>query len=72
MNRGHTNERIHTNFANSGRIAGIGISYDRYDDESGCPEYDYKRGRVKFPSDNLNPEERNSLNGPVIIVKKGN
>lgn len=35
MCRGHVNEKLHTTFRNSGRVAGTGILYDRYDDESG-------------------------------------
>ena len=34
--RKHCNEYMKSGLANSGRIAGSGISYDRYDDESGC------------------------------------
>ena len=30
----HINERLHTGLAQSGRAAGMGISYDRYGDEN--------------------------------------
>jgi len=30
----HSNERLRTSFANSGRMAGIGTLYDNYGDES--------------------------------------
>ena len=32
---------LRTTFANSGRFAGSGILYDRYDDESGGENYNY-------------------------------
>ena len=32
MPRSHINERLHTSLANTGRAAGMGISYDRYDE----------------------------------------
>ena len=67
--RTHINERLRTEFANSGRAAGIGISYDRYDEESGGPCYNHATGRVRMPSDSLTPEERGSLNGEVKIIQ---
>lgn len=33
-NRGHVHERMKTAFSNSSRIAGTGITYDNYDEES--------------------------------------
>lgn len=69
--RQHINERLHTGLANSGRAAGMGISYDRYDDESGGRTYSPHRTLVTFPSDRLTPEQRNALNGEVRIIKKG-
>lgn len=33
-NRGHAHERLKTNLANSGRISGMGISYDNYSENS--------------------------------------
>ena len=64
------NESLHTEFANSGRAAGMGISEDRYDDESYGPEYCHETGPVRFPSDSLTPEEWAAMNGPVITVKE--
>ena len=66
MPRGHINERLHTTLANSGRAAGTGISYDKYDDESGYRPGPYDRGRVSLPHDGKKTDE---LNGPVIVVK---
>ena len=40
MCRGHVNEKLHTTFRNSGRVAGTGILSDRYDEESGNPDYE--------------------------------
>ena len=67
--RSHVNERLHTVFANSGRVAGVGISYDRYDEESGYRPQPKFCGAVKFPSDELTLEEKNALNGPVITYR---
>ena len=68
MPRGHINEHLHTTLANSGRAAGAGISYDKYDDESGHRPGPRDTGRVRFPSDGVNHDE---LNGPVIVVRTG-
>ena len=56
---------INTNFRNSGRVAGYGIIHDDYSEESGNKDYE-KHDRVRFPNDNISPEE---LNGPVICFK---
>ena len=69
MYRGHSNEKLHTTFRNSGRIAGTGILYDRYDEESGNPDYEKQHSLVRFPSDSLTEEELLALNGPVICKK---
>ena len=61
------NERLHTELANSGRAAGMGILYDRYDEESGYRPRPADRGPVRFPSDGINPE---TLNGEVRIYKE--
>ena len=66
MPRGHINEHLHTTLANSGRAAGTGISYDKYDDESGYRPGPRDTGRIRFPSDGQKADE---LNGPVIVVK---
>ena len=68
MYRGHVNEQLHTTLANTGRVSGMGISYDRYDDESGCPRYDSHKP-VMLPSDYLTEDELKALNGPVISYK---
>jgi hypothetical protein len=67
--RTHINERLRTEFANSGRAAGIGTLYDDYGDESCRPCYNPATGRVRMPSDSLTPEERGSLNGSVKIIQ---
>ena len=59
---------LKTNLANSGRSAGIGISYDDYSDESG--NYSYGGSiYVRLPSDNLTPEEKAALSGEVKTYK---
>ena len=63
----HANERMRTSFANSGRIAGEGILYDDYSEESGHrpPVANTRRtAKVTFPLDPL--EQRD---GPVITYK---
>ena len=69
--RNHINECLHTEFANSGRAAGMGISSDRYDEESGNPDYDPHDTRVRLPHDGLTEDELAALSGEVR-VKKGN
>lgn len=69
MQRTHINERLHTEFANSGRAAGMGISYDRYDDESGNPDYDPHDTRVRLPHDGLTEDELAELSGAVRVTK---
>ena len=66
--RCHVNERLHTEFANSGRMAGIGISYDHYDEESGYRPKPIDRGFVRFPHDHCDPER---LSGEVRVIKRG-
>lgn len=67
--KSHIGERMRSSLANGGRAAGMGILYDKYDEESGCPKYSHGSIRVKFPSDSLTPEEAKSLNGEVITYK---
>ncbi len=69
--RGHINEHLHTTFANSGRAAGAGVLYDRYDEESGYRPQPINRGRVRFPSDSLTESELAKLNGEVRVYKEG-
>lgn len=56
-----------------GRIAGDGVVSDDYSEESGNKSYEKhireNHTKVRFPHDGLDPS---ALNGPVIIVKKGN
>lgn len=61
-------ERLKTGLANSGRAAGAGILYDRYDEESGYRPGPKQRGPIKFPHDGIPFEE---LNGPVKVYKEG-
>lgn len=68
--RGHINEHLHTTFANSGRAAGAGVLYDRYDEESGYRPQPINRGRVRFPSDSLSEAELAKLNGEVRVYKE--
>lgn len=71
MPRSHINERLHTELASTGRAAGMGIGYDKYDDEDGYRPGPVMRGVVRMPSDELTKEERAALNGPVRIVREG-
>lgn len=66
----HINEYLKTTFANSGRVAGAGISYDRYDDESGNPCFIRKDKYPRLPSDSLTRKEWEALNGDVITYKE--
>jgi hypothetical protein len=68
--RNHINECLHTEFANSGRAAGMGILYDRYDEESGNPDYDPHDSRVRLPSDGLTDKEIAALSGEVKVYKE--
>lgn len=52
-----------TSFASSGRSAGSGILYDRYDDESGRPIY-YSKTRPTLPEPKGEYEAR-TRPGPV-------
>ena len=65
-NRPHFNERLHTEFANSGRVAGMGIAYDKYNEEKDISTHAI---HVNLPSDYLTQEQRNALNGEVKIIK---
>ena len=65
----HINERLHTGLAQSGRAAGMGISYDRYDDESGNPDYDPHDTRVRLPHDGLTDDKLAALSGDVRVTK---
>ena len=66
--RGHANEHMKTSFAHSGRIAGIGILYDDYSEESYGGYYDFKC-RMRTVSESLTPDEVQALNSPVITYR---
>lgn len=67
----HANERMRTSFSNSGRIAGDGILYDDYSEESwgGGKSCDNLGAGVRLPHDGLNENELASLSGPVKTYK---
>jgi len=69
MRKRHINERLKTEFVNNGRAAGIGITYDKYDEESGYKPHPRNRGPMRLPYDSLTREERKALNGPVITYR---
>lgn len=60
---------MRTSFSNSGRIAGMGILEDKYDENSGGKRYGTGSIRVMLPSDNLSEEELSALNGEVRTYK---
>lgn len=62
------NKYMNTSFRNGNRKSGMGMLYDKYDDEE--REWSGRDGgvKVRLPSDKVAPE---SLNGEVIIVQKG-
>lgn len=68
--RGHANEHMKTTLRNGGRIAGIGILYDDYSEDSYGGYCNFSAGRVRTASDSMTPEERAELNGPVITYQK--
>lgn len=59
-----------TSFRDSGRKAGTGIAEDDYSETSGFSGWHRDRSyeRVRFPNDDVKPEE---LNGECVIVQKG-
>ena len=62
----HINEQLKSGLANSGRAAGMGMLYDRYDEESGLSAHGGSV-RVVTPSDFLTAEERKALSGDVVV-----
>ncbi len=66
----HINEFLKTGLANSGRAAGAGVLYDRYDEESGYRPHPRARGQIRLPSDYLTQEQLEALNGEVIVYKE--
>lgn len=65
----HINECMRTSLANSGRAAGMGILYDRYDEESGKPIHGSKNAYPVYTTDWLSEKERAQLSGPVTIKR---
>jgi hypothetical protein len=64
--RRHINEFMKTEFINRGRAAGMGILYDRYDEESSpeiCPMSSHTT-QVRFPHD-----EEEEIPGQVTTYK---
>ena len=68
--RGHANEHMKTSLRNGGRIAGMGVLYDDYSEESYGGYHNSGAGIVRTASDFLTPEERAELNGPIITYQK--
>ncbi len=63
----HVNSFLRSGLANSGRVAGTGVAYDDYSEQS-FPDFTKGSGvRVRFPK--RDEEEMASLNGPVITYK---
>lgn len=62
-------QMYNTQFANSGRIAGSGVLYDDYGEDS-YKGYSYERYEyeVRFPNDGKRPEE---LNGEPVVICYG-
>ena len=62
MRKRHVNEYIHTSFADSGRIAGMGINEDNYGHDAAERKYHHKPGFIHEDVGN---------NGEVITYCKG-
>lgn len=59
-----------TGFRGQGsRVAGCGMHYDDYSEESGKRHVCHRIDRVRFPNDRVEPED---LNGECIIIQAGN
>ena len=58
---------FNTSFRHGARKAGYGMYEDDYSEESGNHVY-VRRELVRFPNDDVKPEE---LNGECIIVQEG-
>lgn len=61
MYRRYANEFQHTNLANSGRVAGIGISEDNYSHDASIKSYNHKS--------NFEHTDHGE-NGEVIVYKR--
>lgn len=62
----HISEQLKSGLANSGRVAGMGMLYDRYDEESGLDVHGTS-GRMVTPSDFLTADEREALSGDMVV-----
>lgn len=51
-----------------GHVAGDGMLYDDYSEQSGGWDYDPGTVRVRMPHDDVEPEK---LNGPIVCYKAG-
>ena len=62
----HPRECLKTSFANHGRVAGSGILYDKYDDESGREVYNsyYRAAKIKQREEKAKEEHENA---PVTV-----
>lgn len=58
-----------TGFPHGGRVAGSGVWYDDYSEESGNPSFGAGHVSVRLPHDG---EKTENLNGECVIVKRGN
>lgn len=63
-NRGHANERMKTSFANSGRIAGAGVLYDNYSEDS------YPIGETPAPTEGT-PAYKKRTKKELDFIQKG-
>lgn len=66
MSKRHINDFLKSSFTGSGRIAGTGISYDRYDEESSAELKDENKGNVYVVFPSRSEAEKATLDGPVI------
>lgn len=68
MNKNSGRLYTSTSLHNGGRRAGYGVVEDDYSEESSgrgrCLPFD----PVRFPNDDLDPEE---LNGPCVVIQEG-
>lgn len=64
----HVNEHIRTSLANSGRVAGMGISYDDYSEDSG-KQIHSRNAYPVYTTDWLEEKEKERLSGPVITKR---
>jgi hypothetical protein len=72
MSRKSPREQLHTQFANSGRIAGDGMRHDNYSEDSGNKDYEarYRDKPVMFLSDYLSKEEQDKLYCSETVTRR--